>query len=388
MRLIHTADLHLDASFAAAVMPPGFGARCRDDLRQVFHAIMRRAAAWPADAVLIAGDLFDQDRVTRSTVAFLREQFEVVRPIPVFIAPGNRDPYVPGSPYATEAWPANVYVFDGPVWTAHALKQADLTVHGFAFDGPDISSNPFAMLQIPDDGRFHVAVAHGSERAHLPAGKACLAPFDAPAAVPEGLDYFALGHYHGALPIAGAFAAAVHYAGAPQGHGFHEPGNRHYLEVELEAGSHGPMVRVQPVASSKTVFCTYTRDAMDCATPEELTEALRATARAEERPQAARVVMTGPCTHAVQDALPAVCEAVADAFEFIHIEDATYSAEDYPDLSQEATSLAAFVRRIDREIQDAPDEARRRMLIRTRDVGLAAYRGRDLPIRGTERPVS
>ena len=243
-------------------------------------------------------------------------------------------------------------------------------------------------LQVPDDGRFHVAVAHGSERAHLPAGKASLAPFDAPAAVPKGLHYLALGHYHEALPIQGDYAATVHYAGAPQGHGFHETGTRHYLEVELEAGKSGAAVRVNPVAATKTVFCAYTLDALDYATAEEFTEALRELARAQERPQAARIVMTGPCSQALQDALPAACDAVADAFAFIGLEDETHSAEDHLLLSQDNTSLAAFVRRIDREIQDAPDEARRHMLTRARDVGLAAYGGRGLPIRGTERPVA
>ena len=36
-----------------------FGNRRRQSLRDVFSAILRRAKEWPADAVLIAGDLFE-----------------------------------------------------------------------------------------------------------------------------------------------------------------------------------------------------------------------------------------------------------------------------------------------------------------------------------------
>ena len=130
MKLIHTADIHLDASFAASGLPLGFGNRRRQALRRVFERILTRAQAWPADAVLIAGDLYDHRRISRDTIAFLREQFERIRPIPILIAPGNRDPFTPASPYASEAWPANVFIFGEPRWTAHELHHVPLTVHG------------------------------------------------------------------------------------------------------------------------------------------------------------------------------------------------------------------------------------------------------------------
>lgn len=64
-----------------------------------------------------------------------------------------------------------MHIFRTASWTEETLKNVPLTVHGFAFDGPDISRNPFHELRVADDGRIHVAVAHGSERGHQPAGK-------------------------------------------------------------------------------------------------------------------------------------------------------------------------------------------------------------------------
>src|SRR5437879_1317577 len=109
MKLIHTSDLQLDCSFAASGLPPAQANKCRQGLRDALTRILRRAREWPADAVLVAGDLFEHGRVSPDTLQFLRREFEALRPIPIFIAPGNQDPFTGDSPYAVEPWPANVF---------------------------------------------------------------------------------------------------------------------------------------------------------------------------------------------------------------------------------------------------------------------------------------
>ena len=49
--------------------------------------------------LLVAGDLFDQDGVDTGTLAFALGAFDVAGCPPVFIAPGNHDPYFEGSLY-------------------------------------------------------------------------------------------------------------------------------------------------------------------------------------------------------------------------------------------------------------------------------------------------
>lgn len=381
MRLIHTADVHLDASFASGGMPPGFGNRRRQSLRDVFREILRRAAKWPADAVVIAGDLFEIERVTRDTLAFLRESFESIHPIPVFIAPGNHDPFAGGSPYVTETWPGNVHIFEGPVWSAYEVPQVPLTVHGFAFDSPDISSNPFGQLTAPRDGRIHVAVAHGSERAHQPPGKDIYAPFDASAAATDGLHYLALGHFHSVTPIEGDFATRMYYSGAPEGHGFNETGMRHYLEVEIaENGG----VQVTPIPSSRMVYRVHTVDCGEFTNSGQILDVLRGLGHDGGSNQILRVVLQGLIQPSVQSALPAVRDAAAEDVGWLELVDETHPAEDYEELAKANTTLGAFVLRITQEIEDAPDAGTRAMLERARQVGLSAYRGRDLPIYGVE----
>ncbi len=380
MRIIHTADIHLDACYAFPGFPAGFGSRRRQGLRDVLHTILQRAVAWPADAVLIAGDLFERDRVSRDTVAFLRREFGLVQPVPVFIAPGNRDPYVDDSPYALEPWPDNVHIFRTPEWTARALDDKPLTVHGFAFDGPDLSTSPYGALRVPNDGRVHVAVGHGSERRRLPEGKPERAPFDAAELAAEGLSYLALGHFHALTPIEERRTPRIYYSGAPEGHHFDEPGIHYYLEVEIVNGQ----AAVTPVPSSTVVYSTHTLDCSDFTTLDEVIDALRGLTQGSALGHIVRVILEGTCPAAISAGLPSARDAVNPLFEHIEIVDNTRAAEDYDALAKENTSMGAFVRQINDAIRGAGDERERRVRARAREVGLAAYRGMDLPLRGVK----
>lgn len=379
MKLIHTGDIHLDTCYTQVGLPVRFGNRRRQSLRDVFAAIMRRAAEWPADAVLIAGDLFELDYVTRDTLAFLRAQFEALRPIPIFIAPGNHDPALPGSPYVCDAWPDNVCIFKEPQWRSHPLLDGRLIVHGFGFDAYEPVQNPWGQLTLEPNGAVHVALGHGSERGHQPPDAKTYCPFDAAAAAVPGLAYVALGHFHAPIELAG-YGAAIHYCGAPEGHDFGELGPRYYLEVEINDNA----TRVEPVRSSRVLF---TRHALDCSqyqSAHDLTEALRAIAAACDLPQIARVTLSGACPAALTSELQSVHDAVASSFEHLDLVDETEPEEDFEQMAQLPTTLGLFVRQINQEIADAPDDARRAVLRRARQVGIAAYQGQKLTIAGAD----
>lgn len=364
-------------------MPARLGNRRRQSLRDVFHEIVRRAGSWPADALLIAGDLFERDRVTRDTIAFLISEFDSIPHVPVFIAPGNHDPYTTASPYATETWPENVHVFTRPEWQAKSARDGGLVVHGFAFDGPDISSNPFGKLNIPKGGAgaVHVAVAHGSERGHQPPHQKDYAPFSAREAAHDGLRYLALGHFHSLTRIEGDFKTVMYYPGAPEGQGFKDTGMRHYLEVEIDDGS----VRVTPVPSSRMIYSSHVLSCEQFQSSHDLIDAIRAATSGAERPQLARITLTGTCAPNIVSELGAVHDTLAPHFEYLEIIDKTASPEDYDELAKVNTSLGQFVRILNAEIGDAPDSVRAEMLRRAREAGVAAFRGRELEIRGLER---
>jgi len=91
VHFIHTSDVHLDTSFAGSGFPSHLGDRKREAMRATFRFILEDARRRLVDLVLIAGDLFEHDRVSPDTVEFLKQQFENLGSILVFIAPGNHD---------------------------------------------------------------------------------------------------------------------------------------------------------------------------------------------------------------------------------------------------------------------------------------------------------
>jgi DNA repair exonuclease SbcCD nuclease subunit len=294
------------------------------------------------------------------------------------IAPGNHDPFVASSPYVTEPWPDNVIIFRTPEWFAYVLEDKPLTVHGFAFDGPDISSNPFGSLRVPSDGRIHVAVGHGSERSRQPATKAAYAPFHAMEAACEGLAYLALGHFHAVTPVEGNSSTKMYYSGAPEGHGFGEQGMHCFLEVEIEKGQ----VQVTAAPSSGIVYATYELDCSDFSTSQEVVESIRGLAQESHVGQIARISLTGTCGQALQGGLAGVRDAVSPLFEHLELIDETRLQDDFEELARDNTSLGAFVRTLNEAVAASSDERERRIRERAREVGVAAYRGQDLPIRG------
>lgn len=106
VKLLHAADLHLDSAFSA--LPPEKAAQRRAEQRLVLERLT--ALSEGCAAVLLAGDLFDSARVYRDTLEALRTALAACR-CPVFIAPGNHDALLPGSPYLENGWPENVHIF-------------------------------------------------------------------------------------------------------------------------------------------------------------------------------------------------------------------------------------------------------------------------------------
>lgn len=110
-QILHFADLHLDTAFTADKLPSKVGAWRRDDLRATLGRILTLARERRVDAVTIAGDLYDQAYAMPELAEYLRQQFTRLAPIPVFIAPGQHDPYLNESLYTLTDWPDNVTIF-------------------------------------------------------------------------------------------------------------------------------------------------------------------------------------------------------------------------------------------------------------------------------------
>jgi DNA repair exonuclease SbcCD nuclease subunit len=229
MRLLVFSDLHLDAPFAWA--PPEVARARRRALRECLNRILALAVELRVDALCCAGDLYEQQRFTPDTMAFLRSAFADIDPIPVLLAPGNHDWLGPASLYRQVSWSGNVHLFREPALHAHALTEG-FTIWGAAHCAPANTPGFFeGGFRVSGSG-VHVGLFHGSERGGFAGqgeGKVPHAPFQAEQVPAAGLHYALVGHFH--TPHDGPHHT---YPGNPEPLTFGETGDRGVVLVTVD----------------------------------------------------------------------------------------------------------------------------------------------------------
>lgn len=226
LKLLHTADWHLGRRF------PSFDAGDQPTLTrarlEVLDRIFGMADQYGVDAVLCAGDLFDEpepgDEWWKGTITALRK----TRPgRPIFLLPGNHDPIEPNSVYAAgskfrQQLPEWVHVVDrddfsftlGDLAVLHARpcrSRAGQEDHALALPARD-----------EGDERIRIGMVHGSTfdaadcQTNFPIAK--------DAAARRGFDYLAIGDTHSFREVPPGAKPPVVYPGAPEATSFGEPG--------------------------------------------------------------------------------------------------------------------------------------------------------------------
>jgi len=196
MKFVHSADWQLGARFAQ------FGTKAhalREARVQTLRMAVDMAKRVEADAFLIAGDLFVDSQVDDTIVQTALGTFATAPGLPVFILPGNHDPYTgPGclwerSVFAnkpnnvTVLTQAGIYEVGGASLIASPLQQKVSTMD------PSVKFAELAERVAAD--RIRIGITHGALA--IP-GKYQLNdfPISLDAATRANLDYVALGHWH------------------------------------------------------------------------------------------------------------------------------------------------------------------------------------------------
>ena len=223
MRILHSADIHLDAPFAGRTEQEA--AYLRRRLLEVPGKLADLCVARKCDLVLLSGDLFD-GAYTQQSYRALYDSLERMA-VPVFISPGNHDHCGANSPWERELWPENVRIFTKEWLESVSLPELDCRVYGAGYqsmDCPGLLENFVAE----GDEKYQVGLLHADPT--QPATPYC--PMTGEQVRCSGLDYLALGHVH----KTGEFRAGetlCAWPGCPMGRGYDETGEKGVLIVEL-----------------------------------------------------------------------------------------------------------------------------------------------------------
>jgi DNA repair exonuclease SbcCD nuclease subunit len=241
IRILHTADWQIGRTPAG--FEPDDAAALSEARFQAVERLAALAAAERADAVLVAGDVFDAQTVADKTVRRLFNALAAF-PGPWLLLPGNHDAALAESVWTRAlrlgAVPPNArpcldarpqplpgaVVLPAPLVQRHT--QADLTAGWSAVATPE--------------GLPRIGLAHGSVQGVLPEAADSANPIAAGRAAEARLDYLALGDWHGTKRI----DERCWYAGTPETDRFRANDSGQALWVRIDGPGAPP--QVEPVA--------------------------------------------------------------------------------------------------------------------------------------------
>lgn len=190
LKILHFADLHLAGSPTyEGNCPSGFDSR-EDALRRIVDLALNLSV----DALTVGGDLYEHERATAETGSFIAAQFKRLGSTPVLIAPGNHDPYLPGSLYERTVWPSNVEIFRDTYWRPVTLAP-DVKLWGIGHDRPELQENILRRLRLRPSGT-NIALFHGWDMNAGPPRDVLHCPFTEDDVDRSGVDFALVGHYH------------------------------------------------------------------------------------------------------------------------------------------------------------------------------------------------
>ena len=364
LRLLHTADVHLDKPFGWL---GSRGGEQRSQLKATFRAVVDLALAERVDVVLIAGDLFDSNWPSQDTVDLVRAQILRLG-VPVFILPGTHDCLDDGSIYRKVAIAGpdapNVHVFESE-HTAIAVGPLDLTVHGRANTTRSSAASPLKGLNRSASTRYNVALAHGSLLMPGTLDDYPIAPSDLSAAA---MDYVALGHWHTYRDCPTPRGKAC-YSGPPE---LLAEGEQGYALV-VDIDDSGTTVQQRPVGRRKYAQMSVPLDSARGA--EEIRERLRGL---RDPDLVLRVVLTGlrPLDLVVDPT--ELSRDLSDTFFSVRIADQSHPMLRPEDLEAFAENLVIgqFIRRMGALVGQSQTEEERRVRETALQVGVALLQGK------------
>lgn len=220
MRILHTADWHLDSTLSS-VYPEEIAKKRRAELCDGFCRMVELAKELDINAVLIAGDLFDTKRVLVRTAERLRAAIADAPDIDFYYIAGNHDI---DARFGQEL--PNLHRFTRE-FSRYTLGD------GIALYGAEAPDARAYRDLYPDENETNLLLLHGelSETAY---GEDKV---NVRALKRKGFDYLALGHYHsyetGTIDERLTYA----YPGCPEGRGFDECGEKGVILLTVEKGS-------------------------------------------------------------------------------------------------------------------------------------------------------
>jgi len=353
VKIVHCADVHFDSPFALS--DPRNAELRRREFRSAFSALVMYAKNYGAKLFFIAGDLFDDEYISKDTATLISREIASYPDCRFFISPGDSDYYHAKSPYKQMKWPDNVHIFKSNDLTKIEIPELDVDVYGYAFTNKALTVNPFANKKAQNENRLNILVGHGDI---LKPQDSQYCPITKDDIGKSRFDYMALGHIHDGLAVMKIGVTNFSYPGCLEGRGFHEPGYRGAMYGEIGKGT----CELKAQKFSRRKYETIKVDISQHVTENQIIEAIRLAIAGFQDDTALKVELVG----ALRPGFifnPRSIEEKFTALNFIQVKNKTKPYIETETLRYDKTVKGIFFRKLEGKLNSQNPKEREEALL-------------------------
>ena len=266
MKFLHFADLHLDTKFDSLNQIDGLPEKRRLEQRKILRQIINSIKENDIQLLLISGDLYEQKYIRKSSIEYINNLFKEIPETKIFIAPGNHDPYIANSFYASFDWNENVYIFKDHI---EKIDYKNIHIYGYGFTDYYCRESEVENIEIQNPEDINILITHGALdggteefREYNPLRETRLKKI--------GFDYIALGHIHKPYYKEEKDQRIV-YPGSPISLGFDELGEHGVIVGEISKKD----IQLEFIPTDEREFIEKEIDITEFISNEEIIEKLQ-----------------------------------------------------------------------------------------------------------------
>ena len=363
MKIIHTADLHLDSKMEANLSPQLAAGR-RSELLDTFTRLVEYADDNGVSVILIAGDLFDKPHIRKTAKRRVLEEIFTHPGIDFLYLRGNHDKCDFLSDLDEDEVPENLRLFSDREWISYTY--GDVAICGRELT--DENYKNLAVNLILDESKLNIVTLHGQESDYV--GKDKTHIITIPIFKNKFIDYLALGHVHGykcdRLDDRGVYC----YPGCLEGRGFDECGEKGFVLLETDEEAHKINASFVPFGM-RSLYEVQVNVTCDMNMPDVISAIRMALVDMKDK-DLIKVVLTGETEMDFDVDLERITRIFSEEYYFFKVYDETEVKIDYDSFAADRSLKGEFVRLL--QGVDMPEEERA-MIIET---GMKAILGEEL----------
>ena len=361
MKIIHTADAHLGSALRG--LSTEKAELRRAELLDGFKNLCAYARNNGVTAVLVSGDLFDENKASRRLRNEVFAAMDAAAPVCFFYVSGNHD----NGMDISDDLPANLYVFSqNRSWQSYNLPE-NVTITGI--DAKYVTNESYAALSLPHD-RFNIVMMHGEiTRGEGKGGDfVCLSLLQN-----KSIDYLALGHIHQPMMQAERLdgRGRYRYSGCLEGRGYDECGKRGCFLLDIQNGA---VASELFLSFAKREVCERSADISACTSYYEIERTVQSALEGVRDTDMVKLTLFGKHKIGLRKDISLLAARLNGAYFHAKVVDESTAYIDYSAYQNDLSERGEFVREVGRYALS--DEERAEIL----DVGLKALAGEDIDL--------